>query len=160
MINRTGKIRCSAWESSSSARCAWNALNRDLAPHTKMVINDTEWLAAFSTATRVPRTFGLLKTRGSRDKSWAASQKVLRPDENYYSCSATLHNYELPIVGFTPNTRSCVNHSAIGNTTPINFAEIAWYIKNFAGKRILQDATFQWLLHESLSFECMKNWFR
>ena len=73
MIKRSGKISC--WESSSSARCAWNALNRDLAPHTKMVINDTEWLAAFSTATRVPRTFGLLmKTRGSRDKSWAASK--------------------------------------------------------------------------------------
>ena len=47
-------------------------LNRDLAPHTIIVTNDTEWLAAFSTATRVPRMFGLLKTRGSRDKSWAA----------------------------------------------------------------------------------------
>ena len=54
-------------------------LNRDLAPHVIKVDNDTEWLAAFSTATRVPRTFGLLmKTRGSRDKSWAAVELVLR----------------------------------------------------------------------------------
>ena len=56
-------------------------LNRDLAPHVIKVDNDTEWLAAFSTATRVPRTFGLLmKTRGSRDKSWAAItfRRVLR----------------------------------------------------------------------------------
>ena len=69
MIKRNGNISC--WESSSSARCAWSALNRDLAPHTIMVNNDTEWLAAFSTATRVPRTFGLLLK-----DTWLSRQKL------------------------------------------------------------------------------------